>query len=320
MLICDDKLTNPATKTYWSADSDTIAESLGSSPHGLSTAEALRRLQLFGRNELQDSQPRTRLTVLLDQIKSPLLLLLVFAAAASFFTGQWMDATIVVAIVALTVFIGYSREYRAESAAAALKARVRVKTTVLRDGKPGAVPIQEIVPGDVVFLSAGSLVPGDGIVLEAADCFLSEAVLTGESFPVEKIPGAVPADTPLARRQNSVFLGTNVRSGTARCLIVRTGRETQFGNIAHRLALRPPETEFDRGIKRFGYFLTTAMLIMVVVVFTAHALQGRRPIETLLFAIALAVGLSPELLPAILSVNLARGAQLMADRGVLSGI
>jgi magnesium-transporting ATPase (P-type) len=180
-------------------------ESLGSSCHGLLTAEALRRLQEFGRNELQDSQPRTRLGVLLDQVKNPLLLLLVFAAAASFFTGQWMGATIVLAIVVLTVFIGYSREYQAESAAAALKARVRVNTTVLRDGKPVSVPIQEIVPGDVVFLSAGTLVPGDGIVLGATDCFISEAVLTGESFPVEKIPGAVPADTPQARRRNSVF-------------------------------------------------------------------------------------------------------------------
>src|SRR5436190_23264759 len=165
MLVSDDKLTNLDVNNCWSIPSETILERLASSRDGLSTTEAQRRLQQFGRNELQDSQPRTRLVVLIDQIKSPLLLLLVFAAAASSFTGQWMDATIVVAIVLLTVFIGYSREYRAESAAAALKARVRVKANVLRDGKPAAVPIEEVVPGDVVFLSAGTLVPGDGIVL-----------------------------------------------------------------------------------------------------------------------------------------------------------
>jgi Mg2+-importing ATPase len=290
---------------------------LGSSPDGLSSADAERRLAECGRNELRESQPLSRLRVLWGQLRSPLLLLLVFAAAASSLTGQWLDAVIVIAIVLATVAIGYSREYGAQAAAATLRARVQVRANAIRDGKPAAIPLEEVVPGDVVFLCAGTLVPADGIVLEAADCFVSEAVLTGESFPVEKRPGVLPAPTPLARRTNCVFLGTNVRSGTARCLVVRTGGATQFGNIAHRLTLRPPETEFDRGIRRFGYFLTTAMLIMVLVVFAAHTIRGRPPIETFLFAIALAVGLSPELLPAILSVNLAKGAQMMAQRGVL---
>ena len=146
---------------------------------------------------------------------------------------------------------------------------------------------------------------------------MNEAVLTGESFPVEKTPGVVGRTSGLTERVNCVFLGTNVRSGTARCLVVATGSATQFGAIAHRLTLRPPETEFDRGLRRFGYLLTSAMLVMVLVVFAANMLLGRPPIETLLFSIALAVGLSPELLPAILSVNLARGAQLMARHGVL---
>ena len=180
-----------------------------------------------------------------------------------------------------------------------------------------AVPLEELVPGDIFQLSAGSLVPADAVVLEAADCFVSEAVLTGESFPVEKRPGLSKQDSSLADRTNCVFLGTNVRSGTAQCVVVHTGRDTQFGTIAHRLTLRPPETQFDRGIRRFGYLLTVAMLLMVLVVFVAHMLRGRPPVETLLFAVALAVGLSPELLPAILSVNLARGAQMMAKEGVL---
>jgi Mg2+-importing ATPase len=232
-------------------------------------------------------------------------------------TGEWVDAVIVVAIVLATVGIGYTREYQAETAAAALQARVRTRARVLRDGHAADVPMDEIVPGDVVLLSAGSLVPADGVILEAADFFVSEAVLTGEIFPVDKRPGTVAPTAVLRERLNCVFLGTNVRSGTARCLIVATGLGTQFGAIAHRLTLRPPETEFDRGLRRFGHLLTSAMLIMVFLVFIVHVLNGRPPIETLLFAVALAVGLSPELLPAILSVNLARGAQMMARHGVL---
>jgi Mg2+-importing ATPase len=178
---------------------------------------------------------------------------------------------------------------------------------VLRGATPETIPLEEVVPGDIVLLCAGSLVPADAVIVEAADCFVSEAVLTGESFPVAKRSGSTPVNTPLAKRTNCVFLGTNVRSGAARCMVVNTGNETQFGAIAHRLRLRPPETEFDLGMRRFGYLLTVAMLVMVLLVFMAHMFRGRRPVETLLFSIALAVGLSPELLPAILSVNLARG-------------
>jgi P-type Mg2+ transporter len=161
-------------------------------------------------------------------------------------------------------------------------------------------------------------VPADAVLLEAHDFFVNQAVLTGESFPVQKTPGPI-ADPrcPLVDRTGSVFLGSNVRSGTARCVVVATGSATEFGAIARRLLLRPPETEFDRGIRRFGYLLTSAMLIMVLMIFVAHVFMGRAPVETLLFAVALAVGLSPELLPAILSVNLVRGAKAMARKGVL---
>jgi Mg2+-importing ATPase len=244
-------------------------------------------------------------------------LLLVFAAAVAALTGEWIDATIVLAIVLASAGIGYRREYSAQAAAAALRARISTRARVLRDGAPRMVVVEEIVPGDVVLLSAGSLVPADAVVLEAIDCFVSEAALTGESFPVAKKPGVAAHGTALAKRANCVFLGTNVRSGTARCLVVQTGAGTQFGAIAGRLALRPPETEFDRGLRHFGYLLTSAMLVMVLVVFVAHMLRGRPPVDTLLFSIALAVGLSPELLPAILSVNLARAAEMMAQRGVL---
>jgi Mg2+-importing ATPase len=290
---------------------------LHSEPAGLSSAEAARRLVQYGPNELREQGQLSRARVLWNQLRSPLLLLLVFAAGASALTGEWIDAAIVFAILVASVGIGYSREYRAQVAADKLRVRVQAVATVLRDARPVTIPLREVVPGDVIMVSAGSLLPADAIVLEATDCFVNESVLTGESFPVEKKPGVVARTSVLTERANCVFLGTNVRSGTARCLVVATGTASQFGAIAHRLTLRPPETEFDRGIRRFGYLLTSAMLVMVLVVFAANMFLGRPPIETLLFSIALAVGLSPELLPAILSVNLARGAQLMARHGVL---
>jgi Mg2+-importing ATPase len=302
---------------YWALEPKDVARHLRAGPEGLSSAEAAERLAVYGPNELREQQPLSRLRVVVGQLRSPLLLLLVFAAGASALTGEWLDSAIVLTIVVATVGIGYSREYSAQATAAALRARVRVRASVLRNGQPEPVPLEHVVPGDVVLLSAGSLIPADAVILEATDFFVSEAVLTGESFPVEKKPGAVAPSAPLVERTNCVFLGTNVRSGTARCLVVATGSATQFGAIAHRLMLRPPETEFDRGIRQFGYLLTTAMLVMVLVVFGTHMFRGRPPVETLLFAVALAVGLSPELLPAILSVNLARGAQIMAHQGVL---
>jgi Mg2+-importing ATPase len=307
----------PAVDAYWSLEPSEVLRRLGSSAGGLSSEAAEERLHRFGKNELKEEQGLSRARTFWNQIKSPLLLLLLFAAAVSGASGEWTDAFIVSAIVFVTVGIGFQREYEAQSAAATLRRRVKTLVRVLRDGTPQSQPLELVVPGDVVLLSAGSVVPGDGIVLDATDCHVSEAVLTGESFPTEKAAGVLAVGTPIAKRTNSVFLGTNVRSGAARCVIVATGPATEFGAIASRLSLKPPETEFDRGVRHFGYLLTSAMSLMVLLVFAAHVLRGRPPIETLLFAIALAVGLSPELLPAILTVNLARGAQSMAKRGVL---
>ncbi len=307
----------PGNARYWALNSDDVLAHLRTQRSGLSSAEAAQRLKSVGRNELHERQALSRLRTLLNQLRSPLLLLLLFAAAISMFSGEWVDASIVFAIVVATVFVGYSREFKAQTALEALQTRVKTRTSILRDGALVQLPIEEVVPGDVIQLAAGSIVPADALILEQTDCHLSEAILTGESFPVSKFAGVLPPETVLARRTNSVYLGTNVRSGTARCVVVATGPSTEFGGIAHRLSLRPPETEFDRGLRRFGYLLTVAMFVMVIVVFATHLFQGRPAIETLLFAIALAVGLSPELLPAVLSINLARSAEAMAKKGVL---
>jgi Mg2+-importing ATPase len=302
---------------YWTLAPGEVLSRLASTPRGLSSAQAAERLGTFGRNQVRANRTESRLSILLRQFASPLLLLLLFAAIVAAATGELTDAVIVLTILSASAVISYRREYTAHAAAAALRERIKTGSKVLRDGDEQLLPVEDVVPGDVVLLAAGSIVPADALVIEARDCYVSESVLTGESFPVEKSVGAVPLDARLGERSNCVHMGTNVRSGTAVCLVVATGSATQFGTIAQRLTLRPPRAEFDRGVLRFGYLLTTAMLAMVFVVFVAHMLGGRPVAETLLFAVALAVGLSPELLPAILSVNLARGAQMLARQGVL---
>jgi Mg2+-importing ATPase len=294
-----------------------VAARLGTGVNGLTAAEARARLDRVGPNRIQSDRRLSRARLLGRQVGSPLVLLLLFAAVAAAFTGAWTDSSIVLAIVLASAGIGFSRESSAQSAVAALQERVHTRARVVRDGRTVTIPVEDVVPGDVVEVSAGSLVPGDGLLIEASDLFVSEAALTGESFPVEKRPGAVQASAMLRERSNCLFFGSNVRSGAGRCLVVETGPRTAFGVVARRLTLRPPETEFDRGVRRFGYLLTSAMLMLVLVVFVAHVFRGRPPAETLLFSIALAVGLSPELLPAILAVNLARGARTMASHGVI---
>jgi len=284
---------------------------------GLEQADAESRIEHYGLNAIEARRQATAFGLLLSQFKSPLVLILIFAATVSAFVGEWTDAVIVLAVVIGSTMLGFVQEYRAGNAVEKLRSQVTIKSSVLRGGQPRTLPSEQVVPGDVVLLSAGSLIPADGVVLEANDFFVNQAVLTGETFPVEKKAEIVSAKASLADRTNCVFMGTSAGSGTARVLIVQTGRATVFGQIATRLSLRPPETEFERGIQRFGYLLTQVMLVMVVVVLAVNVFLAKPPIDSLLFALALAVGLAPELLPAIISITLAHGAQRMARLGVI---
>ena len=245
------------------------------------------------------------------------MLILVIGAAVSAFLRQWLDAEIILVIVLGSTLLGFTQEYRASAAVTRLRGRLALTVRVRRDGSLQVLPASALVPGDVVDLAAGNLVPADGVILAARDFLVTEANLTGESFPVEKRPGVVPVATPLVARTNCAFLGTSVRSGTATLLVTGTGRETVFHDIAAVLKAPPPEPEFARGVRQFGYLLMRVMLLVVIAVLAANYLLGRPAVESLLFAVALAVGLSPELLPAIVSVTLARGAHEMAKRGVL---
>jgi Mg2+-importing ATPase len=302
---------------YWSRDAAELAGELASSAAGLSAGDAAARLRRLDGHGIRDASRLSAARLLLRQLQSPLVLILIVAALLSLFVREWVDAAIVLAIVLGSVLLGFLQEYRASAAIAGLRQRLALTVHVRRDGVVCTVPAATVVPGDVVLLAAGNLVPGDGVILAARDFLVTEASLTGESFPVEKRPGVMPADTPLAGRSNAVFLGTSVRSGTAEVLIVRTGRDTVFGAIASGLAVNAPETDFARGVRQFGYLLVRVMLGMVVFVLAANQWLGRPVLESLLFAMALAVGMSPELLPAIVSVTLSRGARQMAGRGVI---
>jgi P-type Mg2+ transporter len=302
---------------YWSQDASALAAVLESGPGGLSSDRAAAQLALVGPNSVEDAPRLSALRLLLRQFESPLVLILAFAAALSLALQQWVDAAIILAIVLGSSLLSFFQEYRASTALEELKRRLVLMCRVMREGVEQAVPVSTIVPGDLILLSAGNLIPADGLVIEAQDFLVSEASMTGESFPVEKRPGIIVADAPIAARTNAVFLGASVRSGTAKVLAVKTGRRTEFGAIAARLRARPPETDFTRGVRQFGYLLIRVVVVIVLFVLTVNLLFDRPVIESLLFAVALAVGLSPELLPAIISVTLSAGARAMSKRGVI---
>lgn len=303
---------------YWSAEPKTLVSHLATSlESGLALDEAARRLASVGPNQVGQKAKTTPLGLFLNQFRSPIVLILLAATIVSAFLRDWVDAVIIFAIVLGSALLSFFQEYSASSAAEKLRSQISVKSQVLRGGNVLLIPAEQIVPGDVVLLSAGSLIPADGLVLEAKDFFVSQSVLTGETFPVEKTPGVLPASATLVERTNTVFAGSSVRSGSARALIVTTGAATAFGQIAGRLVLRPPETEFEHGIRRLGYLLTEVMFVLVLGIFAFNVFFHKPILDSLLFSIALAVGLTPQLLPAIININLARGSQAMAKRGVI---
>jgi Mg2+-importing ATPase len=220
-------------------------------------------------------------------------------------------------IVAFSGLLGFWQEKGAVDAVQKLLEIVRIKSTVLRDGKETDIPVEEIVPGDVVRLTAGSIVPADAIIISSRDLYVDEATLTGETFPVEKLEEVLPLETPLAKRSNSLFMGTHVVSGSASALVVNTGKNTEFGRVSERLRSKPEETEFEHGIRHFGYLLMEVTLVLVILIFAINVAFNKPVLVSFLFSLALAVGLTPQLLPAIISVNLSKGARVMASHKVI---
>jgi len=285
---------------------------------GLTEAEAADRLRRDGPNAIGGSGQRTRLAILLAQVASPLVLILVAASLVSLVVGDVINATIILTIVVMSATLGFVQEARSESAVAALRARLTLRASVVRDGEQREVPIHDVVGGDLVVLGAGDIAPADGRLIEANNLYVDEASLTGESAPVIKTPRDGPLDPAReADRDGLLFFGTSVVSGTGRAVITATGRRTSYGEIARRLAERAPENDFQRGVRNFGYLIFRVTGILVIAVLAINVGLHRPVLESFLFAIALAVGLTPELLPAIVTLNLTQGAHVLAAHGVL---
>ena len=283
---------------------------------GLTTQEAEERLIRFGANDPAPVRRHSAVAELLLLFVNPLGIILLIAAVISGFIGQLLDAGIIIAMVFVGVGVNFYQTYRSKIAIESLRARVAPKATVLRDGRWQEMDRKKLVPGDTIRLCAGDLVPSDARLLVSRDLYVQQAALTGESLPAEKeANGTTESASPDAR--NMVFLGTSVVSGTATAIITTTGRRTAFGDIADRLAARPEETAFDRGLRQFGNLIMRAVVFLVLFLLVVSVVLHRDPLQSLLFAVALAVGLTPEFLPMITSVTLAKGALAMARKNVI---
>jgi Mg2+-importing ATPase len=308
---------NQQAAAFWSVPATELLRQLGATPQGLTSTEARERLTRFGANLLTPKKRTDKLTLLLAQFKSPLILILFLAAGLSFFLRDPVDASIVLAIVLASGLLGFWQERGAAHALEKLLAIVRTSAVALRDGAEQEIPVEGIVPGDVVVLAAGANLPGDCLILTSDDLSVDEATLTGETYPVAKAAGILPHETALSQRTNALYMGTHVVSGRAQAVVVHAGRATEFGKVSERLKLRPPETDFERGVRRFGYLLMEVTLVLVMAIFAINVYFHRPVLEAFLFSMALAVGLTPQLLPAIISINLAHGAKRMAAAKVI---
>ncbi|MDV6235082.1 magnesium-translocating P-type ATPase [Leptospira ellisii] len=302
---------------FWGLTVKDCLSRLGSSEEGLSRSEAEARLSRFGSNRLSHQKESTDLGLFVSQFKSPIILLLFFASVLSFLLRDSADGVVILSIVFLSGALGFWQERGAMHAVQKLLAIVQVRTTVLRDSEPTEVPVEDVVPGDILILNAGDIIPADSLIISSRDLFVNEASLTGETFPVEKSAKVLSETSALSERNNSLWMGTHVISGQARAVSVKTGKDTEFGKISDRLKLRPMETEFEIGIRKFGFFLLHVTLLLVIAIFVVNVFLHKPVLESFLFSLALAVGLTPQLLPAIISVNLSHGAKRMAENRVI---
>lgn len=295
-----------------------ILERLNTSQQGLSQEEAASRLETFGYNEFTQKKKKTVIFELLHHLSNPLLIILLIAGLISGILGETINTAIILSIVIISIGLDLFQESKAEKVAELLKSKVATTATVLREGIKTEVKLSEIVPGDIILLSAGDITPADSRVINAKDLFLNQSALTGESYPVEKVGTSTgKIGGSITGWINYLFMGTSVVSGTGTAVVMKTGNKTEFGKIAKKLVERPPETEFDRGLRKFGFLILQVIFLLVMFVFFINALYKRDVLDSLLFAVALAVGMSLELLPMVLSINLSRGALAMSKKGVI---
>jgi Mg2+-importing ATPase len=286
--------------------------------NGLSEKEAGQRLNQFGKNIIGKHKGRNELLVLLSHFNSPLIIILLIASVVSFSVGETINASIIVIMLLMGVVIDYWQEHDARNAAEKLKQTVKTKVTAIRDGIEKEIVPDELCAGDVLLLYAGRIVPADCRVLFAKDFFINQSSLTGESFPCEKYSDAIAdASADLTSLDNIAFMGTSVTTGTAKVLVVKTGSSTEFGKIAEKLVSREEETDFNKGMRHFGFLIMRITIVLVLFIFLINALLKHSLLESFMFSLAVAVGLTPELLPMVMSVAMSKGSLKMAKKGVI---
>jgi Mg2+-importing ATPase len=307
----------PNLEYFWSLTPDAVKSKLSCGLNGLNTVEAALRLKLYGPNTIKSKKRKSAVLLFFSQFKSPITILLIVAALLSAGLQDLTDAIIILVIVVISSILSFWQEYGAANAVEELLKLVRLNCTALRNGQKTEIPFESVVPGDIVYLSAGDIIPCDSLIIESHEIFVDEAAFTGETYPVEKETGIVQKATPLSKRSNTLFMGSHVISGKATVLVAKTGRSTEFGKISDGLQIKAPETDFERGIRRFGYMLMEVTLLLVIVIFAVNVYLHKPVLDSFMFSLALAVGLTPQLLPAIISVNLSSGARRMAKKQVI---
>jgi len=313
----DIKQQSSGLEQFWQLTKEDALQKLACDLKGLTSAEAASRLRLYGPNTIKSKERTSAVLLFLSQFKSPITILLIVAALLSAGLGDVTDTVIILLIVFISSIMGFWQEYGAANAVEELLKLVRLNCSALRNGKSIEIPLDAVVPGDIVYLTAGDIVPGDGLIIESQELFVDEAAFTGETYPVEKQAGIVNAAAQLSKRSNTVFMGSHVISGKATVLVIKTGKNTEFGKISSGLQSKTPETDFEHGIRRFGYLLMEMTLLLVIIIFGVNVYLHRPPLDSFMFSLALAVGLTPQLLPAIISVNLSTGARRMAKKKVI---
>lgn len=303
---------------YISCPQDELLQKLRTSQKGLTDDEVSARLEEYGYNEPARKKKRTIIFQILSKFVNPLVIVLLIIAGFSIFFGEKISAILVIAMACISVFLSFIQEHRAGKEAEKLSEMVRTTATVYRNGKPKEINIREIVPGDIVDLYAGDMIPADLRIISCKDLFINQSSLTGESFPIEKSPEVVVSSkrSP-AELTNIAFMGSSVVSGTGIGVIVKTGLSTQFGEISRKLATITVASSFDKGVNKFTWLMIRFMVVLVLVIFAINAFNKGNVIQALLFALSVAVGLTPEMLPMLVAINLSKGAIAMSKKDVI---
>lgn len=304
-------------KEFWSYDLNDILKQLNTGEDGLSSREAEGRIDKYGQNILEERKSSSNIEMLINQFKNPIIIILIFAAVLSIFLKDYSDGIIILIIIMISAFLSYNHESKANNAVKKLLSSVSVKSSVLRDGKFEEIDNAMLTVGDIINVKTGDMIPADCLIIEENSLSMDESSLTGETFPVEKNPQRISADTALSNRKNSLWMGTHVISGSGKAVIVNLAKDSEFGKITASLDEKDSDTDFEKGIRDFGNLILHVTTLLIGLIFVFNIILDKPFLESFMFALALSVGLTPQMLPAIISVNLSQGAKRMSEQGVI---